>query len=262
MNKFYTLFFAFFVGISFSYGQCTTENSIGCECKDSDEIACDLLPDITVSWQWGIGDYEEFPPGEGLQDGEINYPENWFEITPDVEAMGRIRVGARTPNIGSGPLNLRGADQYGYRWMICYDSGVADTFTVYDPDWDESTYCPDGSSPKHISWQRIYQKKSDGSMDFYEVMVGTMEYHPTHGHMHFDEWTIMSLRIPDPNNMDNPLEWEMVGEGAKVGFCVMDLGNCSSENAGCRDDESVYNDGTLLSQEDFPNYGLGGGGYN
>jgi hypothetical protein len=261
MIKFYALFFAFFVGISFSYAQCTTENSIGCECKDSDEIACDLLPDITVSWQWGIGDYEEFPPGEGLQSGEINYPDNWFEITPEVEAMGRIRVGARTPNIGSGPLNLRGADQDGYRWMICYDNGVADTFSVYDPDWNEESYCPDGSAPKHISIQRVYQKKADGSMGFYEVMVGTMEYHPTHGHMHFNEWTIMSLRIPDPNNMENPLEWEIVGDGAKVGFCVMDLGNCSSENAGCRDDESVYNEGTLLSQDDFPNYGLGGGGY-
>lgn len=261
MNKFYALFFAFFFGISFSYAQCTTENSIGCECKDSDEIACDLLPDITVSWQWGIGDYEEFPPGEGLQSGEINYPDNWFEITPEVEAMGRIRVGARTPNIGSGPLNLRGADKDGYRWMICYDSGVADTFSVYDPDWNEESYCPDGSTPKHISIQRVYQKKADGSMGFYEVMVGTMEYHPTHGHMHFNEWTIMSLRIPDPNNMENPLEWEVVGDGAKVGFCVMDLGNCSSENAGCRDDESVYNEGTLLSQDDFPNYGLGGGGY-
>ena len=261
MIKIYALFFAFFVGISFSYAQCTTENSIGCECKDSDEIACDLLPDITVSWQWGIGDYEEFPPGEGLQSGEINYPDNWFEITPEVEAMGRIRVGARTPNIGSGPLNLRGADQDGYRWMICYDSGVADTFSVYDPDWNEESYCPDGSTPKHISIQRVYQKKADGSMGFYEVMVGTMEYHPTHGHMHFNEWTIMSLRIPDPNNMENPLEWEIVGDGAKVGFCVMDLGNCSSENAGCRDDESVYNEGNLLSQDDFPNYGLGGGEY-
>ena len=261
MIKFYALFFAFFVGINFSYAQCTTENSIGCECKDSDEIACDLLPDITVSWQWGIGDYEEFPPGEGLQSGEINYPDNWFEITPEVEAMGRIRVGARTPNIGSGPLNLRGADQDGYRWMICYDSGVADTFSVYDPDWNEESYCPDGSTPKHISIQRVYQKKADGSMGFYEVMVGTMEYHPTHSHMHFNEWTIMSLRIPDPNNMENPLEWEIVGDGAKVGFCVMDLGNCSSENAGCRDDESVYNEGTLLSQDDFPNYGLGGGEY-
>ena len=245
----------------FSQAQCTTENAVGCECEDPDQVSCDLLPDITVSWQWGISDYEEYPPGGGLQDGEINYPDNWFEITPEVEAMGRIRVGARTPNIGSGPLNLRGADKDGYRWMICYDSGVADTFSVYDPNWNEESYCPDGSTPKHISIQRVYQKKADGSMDFYEVMVGTMEYHPTHGHMHFNEWTIMSLRIPDPENMENPMEWEIVGNGAKVGFCVMDLGNCSSENAGCRDDESVYDEGELLSQDDFPNYGLGGGGY-
>jgi hypothetical protein len=245
----------------FSQAQCTTENAIGCECEDPDQVSCDLLPDITVSWQWGISDYEEYPPGGGLQDGEINYPDNWFEITPEVEAMGRIRVGARTPNIGSGPLNLRGADKDGYRWMICYDGGVADTFSVYDPNWNEESYCPDGSTPKHISIQRVYQKKADGSMDFYEVMVGTMEYHPAHGHMHFNEWTIMSLRIPDPENMENPMEWEIVGNGAKVGFCVMDLGNCSSENAGCRDDESVYDEGELLSQDDFPNYGLGGGGY-
>ena len=81
--------------------------SIGCVCKDSTEIACDLLPDITF-WQWGINDYEEYPPGEGLQnDEEINYPENWFEITPEVEAMGRIRVGARTPNIGSWSIELK-----------------------------------------------------------------------------------------------------------------------------------------------------------
>lgn len=261
MYKFYCLLFVFMFTYGFSQAQCTTENAIGCECEDPDQVSCDLLPDITVSWQWGISDYEEYPPGGGLQDGEINYPDNWFEITPEVEAMGRIRVGARTPNIGSGPLNLRGADKDGYRWMICYDGGVADTFSVYDPNWNEESYCPDGSTPKHISIQRVYQKKADGSMDFYEVMVGTMEYHPTHGHMHFNEWTIMSLRIPDPENMENPMEWEIVGNGAKVGFCVMDLGNCSSENAGCRDDESVYDEGELLSQDDFPNYGLGGGGY-
>ena len=242
--------------------QCTVNNSTDCECEDNTQTDCDLLPDITVCWQTGMNDSEEYPPGEGLKDGEINYPENWFEINDTVMTMGRIRVGARTPNIGFGPLNLRGADKDGYRWMVCYENGVADTFTVYDPEWNEESYCPDGSNPKHISWQRVYHKNVDGSMDFYEHMVGTMEYHPTHGHMHFDEWTIVSLRIPDPNNMDNPLEWEMVGDGAKVGFCVMDLGDCSSTDAGCRDEETTYNEGTLLSQEDFPNYGLGGGSYN
>ena len=250
-----------FFSYNFTYAQCTLDNSIGCECEDDTQTSCDLLPDITVSWQTGVTGSEEYPPGEGLQEGEINYPENWFEITPEIQAMGRIRVSARTPNIGVGPLNLRGADQYGYRWMICFDSGVADTFQVYDPEWNEPSYCPDGSNPKHISWQRVYQKNADGSMGFYEQMVGTMEYHPTHGHMHFDEWTIMTLRTIDENNMENPTEWPIVGDGAKVGFCVMDLGNCSEESAGCRDDESVYNEGELMSQDDFPNYGLGGGSY-
>ena len=55
-----------------------------------------LLPDITVFLAMGHQDYYEYPPGEGLQDGEINYPDNWFEITPDVEAMGRIRVEQNT----------------------------------------------------------------------------------------------------------------------------------------------------------------------
>lgn len=245
----------------FSFSQCTTENAVDCYCADGTQSDCDLLPDITVSWEYGTQDYSEYPPGEGLQQGEINYVDNWFNITPEVEAMGRIRVGARTPNIGVGPLNLRGADQEGYRWMICYDSGQPDTFQVYDPNWDESTYCADGSSPKHLVWQRIFHRNGDGSVSFYEELVGTMEYHPTHGHMHFDEWTIMTLRVPDENNMDNPLDWPIIGDGAKVGFCVMDLGNCSSENDLCRDDESVYGQGNLLSQDDFPNYGLGGGGY-
>ena len=241
------------------WAQCTINNATDCECENPNDVDCDLLPDITVSWETGVNGSQEYAPGTGLEDGEINYPENWFEINDDVIAMGRIRVSAKTPNIGRGPLNLRGADQDGNRWMICFDSGVADTFQIYDPNWNEASYCPDGSNPKHISWQRVYHKNEDGTMSFYEKMVGTMEYHPNHGHMHFDEWTIMTLRIPDPNNMDNPTEWEIVGEGAKVGFCVMDLGNCSG--GGCRDDETTYGEGIEMFEADFPNYGLGGGEY-
>lgn len=246
---------------TYSYSQCTLQNSTSCECADQSQSDCDLLPDITVSWQWTSQDYIEYAPGSGLQSGELNYIDNYFEITPEIEAMGRLRVGARTPNIGVGPLNLRGVDENGYRTMICNDLGVSDTFQIYDPNWSQSTFCPDGSNPKQIVWQRVYHKNSDGSMSYYEVEVGTMQYHPSHGHMHFDQWTIMTLRSPDPNNMSNPLEWPIIGEGAKVGFCVMDLGNCSGINAGCRDDETIYGQGNLLSQQDFPNYGLGGGSF-
>ena len=59
MNKFFTLFFTLIIGCGFSYAQCTTENSLGCECEDPNDTSCDLLPDITVTWQWGALDSQE-----------------------------------------------------------------------------------------------------------------------------------------------------------------------------------------------------------
>ena len=47
--------------------------------------------------------------------------------------------------------------------------------------------------------------------------------------MHFDDWTILTLRIPDPN-IPHPEDWPIVGEGSKIGFCVMDLSNCVNDN--------------------------------
>ncbi|MGC6471098.1 MAG: hypothetical protein ACON4E_07520, partial [Flavobacteriales bacterium] len=84
MTKFYLALLSVFT-LSFSaFSQCTINNATDCECENPNDIDCDLLPDITVSWQHGINDYTEYPPGEGLQNGEINYPENWFQITPEV----------------------------------------------------------------------------------------------------------------------------------------------------------------------------------
>ena len=259
MKKFLLLFITAAAIPFLGSAQCTTNNATDCECLDSSQQDCDLLPDITVSWSTGFNSHTEYPPGEGLQSGEIGYIDNWFGITPAIEAMGRLRVSVMTPNIGVGALNIRGMNDDGYRWMICYDSGVADTFQIYDPDWNEETFCPDGSNPKHLTWQRVYHKNSDGTVGYWEKMIGTMEYHPTHGHMHFDRWVQMSLRYIDENNMENPLEWEVAADGAKIGFCVMDLGSCGG--GGCMDDETVYDQGVELYQSDFPNYGFGGGSY-
>jgi hypothetical protein len=51
----------------------------------------------------------------------------------------------------------------------------------------------------------------------------------------------------------------VAADGAKIGFCVMDLGSCGG--GGCMDDETVYGEGTEQYQSDFPNYGFGGGSY-
>jgi hypothetical protein len=79
-----------------------------------------------------------------------------------------------------------------------------------------------------------------------------------------DDWAVMTLRIPtsDPN----PLSWPIVGTGAKIGFCLMDYGQCGSTGSTydghCRDDNTVYMGGNTLYNVDFPNWNLGGGNYN
>jgi subtilisin-like proprotein convertase family protein/F0F1-type ATP synthase assembly protein I len=73
--------------------------------------------------------------------------------------------------------------------------------------------------------------------------------------MHVDNWGIYSLRI---NNSDpNPLNWPIVGTGAKLAFCLMDYGSCSAYNGHCTDEN-----GNTLVNSNFPNFGLGGGAYS
>jgi hypothetical protein len=92
-----------------------------------------------------------------------------------------------------------------------------------------------------------------------------MTYHSAHGHNHVDDWAVMTLRIQtsDPN----PLNWPIVGEGAKIGFCLMDYGQCGTTTGStyyghCRDENTVYNQGNIMLNTNFPNWNLGGGAYN
>jgi hypothetical protein len=226
-----------------AYSQCTTSNATGCSCADGTN-ACQLLPDITVSWA-GILNYKNGP--------------NEYSQTGNGANDGRLRLTGATPNIGYGPLTVRGVDRNGYRWFLC----GTDTFSIHDPQSNTSFSCPNGNSnPQQMILQRIYEKNGN-TMSFTERFSGTMTYHPTHGHNHVDDWVTFTLRIEDPNNTDT-LSWAIVGEGAKIGFCLMDYGSCDNQTtyAGfCRDNQK-YNSGNILMAGDFPNYGLGGGQYN
>ena len=102
-------------------------------------------------------------------------------------------------------------------------------------------------------------------MSYVDRWTGSMAYHPSHGHNHVNDWAVMTLRIPTSN--PNPLSWPIVGEGAKIGFCLMDYGQCGTSTGStyyghCRDENTVYNQGTTLQNVDFPNWNLGGGSYN
>lgn len=208
-----------------AFAQCTTTDATGCSCKDGTSN-CDLLPDITVS-AFALQNYKGGPDEHSQS-----------EALPD---KGRLYVTSSTPNIGYGSLTVGSVSLW-----VC----GTDTLSTYP-----GATCPNGNPPAQLVKQKIYHKNGN-TMTYTERWAGSMTYHPTHGHMHVDDWTVMTLRKEDPND-PNPLNWPIVGTGSKLGFCLMDYGSCNYYNGHCRD--SV---GNILTQPNFPNYELGGGGYN
>ncbi|MFN8395751.1 MAG: T9SS type A sorting domain-containing protein [Bacteroidia bacterium] len=225
--KFQKLLFLglFLPAMAWAQAPCTTTNASGCVCKQNGQTDCDLLPDVTVSG-WALSNYNG---------GPTEYPQSGAGVN-----NGRLRITGSTPNIGYGSFTVGSLDMW-----VC----GSDTFNNYN------TALANCNTPKQLIFQKIYHKNGN-TMTYSTRYAGTMTYHPTHGHMHVDEWGIFTLRIQDLNE-PNPLLWPIVGDGAKLGFCLMDYGTCSGYQGHCRDSL-----GNILTNTDFPNYNLGGGGYN
>ncbi len=245
--KYFSILFTTIILSLNAYGQCTTTDALGCECADGTNN-CLLLPDITASWQ-GIADngWIEYPQSDAGQNFNNQGPDD-----------GRLRVTGSTPNVGHGSFTVRGQDENGNRAFIC---GLD---TIFGVSSSGEFTCPNGEeNPKQMLLQRIY-KKEGNNMTYEDTWTGSMTYHESHGHNHVDDWCVMTLRIPttDPN----PLNWPIVGDGAKIGFCLMDYGQCGT-NAGstyyghCRDDNTTFNVGNIMTNANFSNWNLGGGSY-
>ena len=226
----------------FTSAQCTLTNATGCVCATAGQTNCDLLPDMTISWK-GLESY-------GSYGGPSEYAQN------NATNPGRLRVTGSTPNIGNGPLNVRGVNRNGYRFFLCGN----EVDSIYDPG-ATNDYVPCADA-KQLILQRIYHKNGN-AMSFTERFAGTMTYHPTHNHNHVDDWATFSLRSEVPGE-PNALNWPIVGTGAKVGFCLMDYHSCSASiaNGHCRTSQQYLGGTALNSTSNFPNYGLGGGSYN
>lgn len=149
------------------------------------------------------------------------------------EHSGFIWEGVATPNIGYGPMELHGTGQ-----CFCDTTPVSCSAT-----------CLDGTDPKEMVNQTIYHK-SEADMTKYTVPAGTMTYHPSHGHIHVDDWTYNTLRIRGPG--DDPTTWPIIGEGTKQSFCLINLGTCANGNGYC-----VNDSGNVVDQSTMPNGGLG-----
>jgi hypothetical protein len=213
--------------------QCSLSAATSCLCREPGATTCDLLPDLTISWT-ALESYLS-GPSEYSQTASSN--------------QGRLRVSGSTPNIGFGPLEVRTADMNNLRHFVC----GTDTFTV---SGQTGFSCPNGQEPKQIIFQQIYRKQGN-QMTRSERMAGSMTYHSAHSHYHVNDWTTMNLAIRDLDEPD-PRKWPVVATGAKIGFCLMDYGACSSYQNHCRTTQEYQTGTPLNSNSNFPNYGLYG----
>jgi hypothetical protein len=99
---------------------------------------------------------------------------NFYYDEPELYILGLVH-----PILVMHSLDVRGTGE-------CY----CDSVKVTDP----LIPCPNGNYPKEKVVQRIYRKVGS-TITYYDRAAGYMEYHPTHGHIHIENWTNNTLRI-------------------------------------------------------------------
>jgi len=138
-----------------------------------------------------------------------------------IETPGFLKISNATPNIGYGPLDVYGIDS-----CFCGDTRVPC-----------NVMCPDGSYVKHYVKQRIYHKRpGTDTLSYYDRLAGKMTYHPTHTHLHIDNWSNFTLRTatadPDARN------WPIVSSAVvKQSYCLTNLASCINAPGVCVDND-------------------------
>lgn len=156
--------------------------------------------------------------------------------TDHTEYPGYMTLSNATPNIGWGPMEIHGSDS-------CYCG------TQQVPC--STVTCPDGSYPKQKLLQTIYHKNNGVITSTTHLTNGVMSYHPSHGHIHVDNWAQFTLRKSTSN--PDATTWPIIATGTKISFCLINLGDCTGDYGYCRNG----NYGTTLTQADIPNSGFG-----
>jgi Ig-like domain CHU_C associated/Lysyl oxidase len=209
-----------------SIAQCSVSNPAACGCPTAGSTNCLLLPDILAGKR------------------TLNSTRGWSEYAQSGSGSnnGLLRIDVSTPNVGWGPLDVIATNDF-----VC----GTDTFRNYTPapNW----LCPDGTFPKRLIKQKLYTKNG-ATFTFTERPAGWMTYHPTHGHIHVDNWGEYTLRIANASIADTA-QWPTVSTGMKQSFCLIDLSTCTGTVGDC-----VDANGNVLMNTDFQNYGLGNGG--
>lgn len=217
-----------------------------------DEVPSDVGTIIDFTLEFGANPPSDPPPPPGpcsMANGQNCFcPDgsNDCDLLPDMlssaqiiinqhtEYPGQITLSNATPNVGWGPMEIHGVD-------TCFCGGV-------QVPCSQAT-CPDGSYVKQLVKQTVYHKSS-GVITSYQRSAGFMSYHPSHGHIHVDNWADFSLR--QSNGNPDATTWPILGTGTKMSFCLINLGDCTSNLGYCRDSQ-----GNNITMADVPNAPFG-----
>lgn len=121
-------------------------------------------------------------------DEDQNFLYGWYLDTNQIAGHTLLRISSAVPNIGVGPLEMIGSSE--------------------SPD----------------VYQRIYLSEG-GYTDRY---AGSFTFHPTHGHLHYDNWMRFNLRYVLTNNAVG----DLVVAGAKSSSAILDVQHYDSSLPG------------------------------
>lgn len=198
------------------YRPCDFATIEGCSCgPNKDE--CELLPDLVI--------LEKF-----TQTQIKEYSKN------DPYYSGQLRFAAAIANIGQGPLEILGKNEW----------------TCGGKPASMSAKCADGSFARQQIYQRVYSKK-DGKLAFRDLKSGTNYFddQPGHNHFHVDDWVEFRL-VKKMKLASGKYKKQLVARSRKVSYCLFDSGICNTNDSLCLCNKIAY------GNDNLDNYGLGG----
>jgi hypothetical protein len=142
-------------------------------------------------------------------------------LYPDLHALSSYLSGWTINNTGGNTRELAYATGLANGGQGAFDLRATST-VITDPD----------GTLRQLVNQRVYQ--SGGG--FVDQFAGYFVYHPTHGHMHFDDMAWGQLRIRTPGNGLG----DVVAVGPKTSFCLIDINHYNPSLPGSPTN-SVYN---------------------
>lgn len=190
--------------------RCAFETPELCVCKNGKKSGV-ILPDLIILPSFTRSQVKEYAWNDSI------YP-------------GQLRFAATIANIGYGPMEIRGVDEW-------YCDNNRETGNVK---------CADGENSRQQIIQRVY-KLANGKMTWNDLKAGTMylEEKPGHNHYHVDNW--VEFRLLKRGKNKKPFS---VSNGSKVSYCLFTSGICYDGDNICSFNKKMYG-------QQMPNYGLG-----